>query len=202
MKLLFGPASPFVRKVRITAHEHELTEGMEIVLIDQMTLDSPIWECNPLGKLPALVLPNGEVLFDSPVICEYLDSVGNGPRLFPATAPARWRALGLQALGDGIMDAIVARTLELRRGPDQQSPYWLDRYEMVIGCAADLLKRHVSWLHQSLTIDHIAVACGLGHIDFRNPERQWRERRPALTEWFQRFSLRPSMMATTPRNRA
>ncbi len=201
MQLLYGPASPFVRKVMVLAHECGLAGRIESIPIDQMTLDSPVWTVNPLGKLPALVRADGCAVFDSPVICEYLDSLHDGPRLFPPAGEARWRALGLQALGDGLMAAAVARTVELRREPAHQSRRWLDRHEQAVALATGEIARRVAELDEPVTIGHVTVACALGYLDFRYPESRWRDGRAVLAKWFEDFSARPSMVATVPQNR-
>ncbi len=102
MKLRYSPTSPYVRKVSVTALELGLTERIARVPTDTQDRESGIAEHNPLGKVPALILDDGGVLYDSPVICEYLDSLHDGPPMFPAAGPARWTALRQQALGDGI----------------------------------------------------------------------------------------------------
>ncbi|MEK7820711.1 MAG: glutathione S-transferase N-terminal domain-containing protein, partial [Pseudomonadota bacterium] len=115
MKLRFSPTSPYVRKVCVVALETGLFARLDLAPTNVWAADTDIGRDNPLGKVPALATDGGEVLFDSPVICEYLDSLHDGAKLFPAAGGARWTALRRQALADGILDASVLRFLENRR---------------------------------------------------------------------------------------
>ena len=117
MKLCFAPTSPYVRKCLVVAHETGLIGRIEIVPVNPWRADSPIVAVNPLGKVPALVTDDGAALFDSRVVCEYLDSLHDGRKLFPLAAAARWRALAQAALGEGILDAADSRIMESRRPP-------------------------------------------------------------------------------------
>ena len=154
---------------------------------------------NPLGKIPALVLDDGSVLFDSPVICEYLNHVGGG-KFFPGMSiwkqnNGRWKALGLQALGDGIADAAVARWWKPARPRPNQAH--IDRHMPAVEAGLDALER--SKLAEPPTIGEIAVGCALGYIDFRMPELDWRASRPNLAAWYAKFSQFQSMLATQPK---
>jgi len=115
MKLRYGAASPYARKARVMIHECGLQERIELELTDVWAPDADITNDNPLGKVPALIGDGGEVLYDSPVICEFLDSQHDGLKLFPPSGGARWKALRRQALADGIMDAAILRRLESNR---------------------------------------------------------------------------------------
>jgi len=198
MKLRYSPTSPYVRKVNIVAIETGLDSGIE-------RLDTNVWDpqtdiggTNPLGKVPVLVVDDRTVLFDSPVICEYLDSLHDGPKLFPAAGDVRWQALRLQALGDGLLDAAIAVVIEGRREEAFRSQAWIERQQTVVGRALDFLEDDIDSLSGDLTIGLISVGCALGYLDFRMPVDPWRHDHPALADWFETFADRPSMAATIP----
>jgi|APTNR8051073442_1049403.scaffolds.fasta_scaffold28032_2 glutathione S-transferase len=198
MKLRYTPTSPYVRKVTVTAHERGLDGRIERIPTDVWDPNSDIGRDNPLGKVPALTTDDGLVLYDSPVICEYLDSVGDGPRLFPATGVERWIALRRAALGDGILDAGVARLLEGRREEALRSATWVARQAGKVAAGLDALEAEAGDLDAPLTIGHIAIAAALGFLDFRFAAEDWRPTRPALARWYETFAARPSMQATVP----
>jgi len=201
MKLLFNPASPFARKVRVAAHELGVHERIEPVVVAPLPI-RPVAELasvNPLGKVPCLVLDDGTALYDSRVIAEYLDGLVGGGGLFPPAGSARWTALRRQALGDGMMDAGVAMRYERAVRPaERQFSEWIDGQLVKIRQALDTLEQEAPSLAQGVTIGHIAIGCALGYLDFRFPEQSWRSGRAALAEFYDRFSARPSMTATTP----
>ena len=158
---------------------------------------------NPLGKVPALLTDEGALLCDSPLICAYLDSRHDGPRLIPPEGPERWQALNLQALGDGILDAAVARLVEMRMRPaERRWDSWLTRQSAKISRTLDLLEGRAGsdGLDGPPTLGSITVACALGYLDFRFADDHWREGRPALTAWYETFSQRPAMQATVPKD--
>lgn len=203
MKLYMNPASPFSRKARIIAHELDLVRLIEEISVNPAASDE-VRRINPLGKIPVLVLNDGSTIIDSPVICEYLNELGGG-KFFPGTSiwrevSGRWRALTLQALGDGICDAAVARVYEDRRPPEQQSEAMVHKHVSVVNRSLDALER--ARFADPPTIGEISVACALGYLDFRLPELNWRDNRPNLREWYEKFSQYPSMKATAPANPA
>lgn len=196
MKLRHSPTSPFVRKVLVTAIETGLRDRIELLPADVWAPGSDIVADNPLGKVPALLLDGGETLYDSPVICEYLDSLHDGAKLFPPAGGARWTALRRQALADGLADASVLRRLEVTRAEGQRSDAWANRQVAVMGRALDALEDEADRMGQQPTIGHIAIACALGYLDLRFDEDNWRWSRPALADWFDLFSQRRSMTET------
>ena len=200
MKLRWSPTSPYTRKVTVTAHETGLHDRIERIPTNVWDPATDIGETNPLGKIPTLITEGGEVLFDSPVVCEYLDSLHDGVKLFPPTGGARWRALKLQAVGDGITDAAVAVFLERKRADGERSDAWIDRQKTVIGRSTEFLEDEVATLGGAATIGHIAVGCALGYVDFRIADLDWRQGRPGLARWYAEFALRPSMAQTVPRD--
>ena len=202
MKLRYSPTSPYVRKVSVTAIELGLAERIERVPTDTQDRESGIAEHNPLGKVPALILDDGGVLYDSPVICEYLDSRHDGPPMFPAEGPARWTALRQQALGDGILDAAILRMLELVRRPEKlRWQGWIDHQTAKVTRAVAQFEAEAEALEGPLTIGRITAGCALGYLDFRAPELDWRAGRPKLAAWYQDFAERPAMRETVPKAR-
>ncbi len=201
MKLRYSPTSPYVRKVVVTAIEAGLDERIERIETDVWNPETDIAEDNPLGKVPALVTDEGRVLCDSPTICDYLDSLHEGPRLIPAEGPARWQVLNLHALANGVMDAAVARVIEHRARPEHlRFDGWLERQKLKIDRALDSLDRQAAEgaLDGTVNLGTITVGCALGYLDLRFSEDAWREGRPALEAWYEAFSQRPSMQATVP----
>ena len=176
MKLYFNPASPFVRKVRVTAHELGLGDRIELTSVT-LTPVSPhegVRSDNPLGKIPALVTDDGVVLFDSPVICEYLDALAGGNRIFPSPGAARWTALRRQALADGVMDAAVLTRYEQTLRPQElRWTDWAEGQLLKIRTALDALERED--LAGVFDIGTIAIACALGYLDLRFASEDWRK---------------------------
>jgi glutathione S-transferase len=200
MKLYTNPASPFARKARIIVQELNLTKVVEEVDVARRDLGDAFRSINPLGKIPVLVLKDGSTLFDSPVICEYLNDLGGG-KFFPGRSLLRensghWRALTLQALGDGICDAAVARNYEVLRPQEQQSEAAIQKYLNAVTASLDVLEQVT--LSKKTTIGEIAVACAIGYLDFRMPELAWRETHPNLRDWYEKFAQYPAMKATWP----
>ncbi len=199
MKLRYSPTSPYVRKVSATAIELGLAGKIERIPTNTQDRDSGIAEHNPLGKVPALILDDGGVLYDSPVICEYLDSLHEGPKLFPAAGPARWTALRQQALGDGLLDAAILRMLETVRRPEEfRWQVWIKHQTAKMTQALDRFEAEASKFGEAPTIGQITAGCALGYLDFRFPDLNWREGRPGLAAWCEIFAQRPAMQETQP----
>lgn len=202
MKLRYTPTSPYVRKVMVCAAETGSSGDLELIPTDLRDPESDLPGDNPLGKVPTLITDDGDRLFDSPVICEYLDGLHDGDRLYPSLGAARWTALRLQALGDGILDAAVLCMLEGRREPGERSAAFVAHQKGKIERALDALESEAAGLGGRLTIGAVTAGCALGHLDFRRAEDRWREGRPALAAWYEAFSRRPSMAASAPRDPA
>lgn len=198
MKLYGSLTSPYVRKVRVLIREKAL--DCEFIVADAWAADSPVPAFNPLGKVPVLALDNQDVIFDSPVIVEYLDSLKT-PALLPASGDARWQMLRWQALADGMLDAAVTRLLESRRPAVQQSAETIRRQEEKIARALEYSARHLSggeWLvGNRLTLADLVLGVALEYIDFRYPHA-WRERHPRLGQWLKGISARPAFIETLP----
>ena len=176
MKLYYSPTSPFVRKVNVFASEAGLAEKIEWVKTNPWQAEDILTAENPLSKIPTLITDDDKVIYDSRVICEYLDTLHDGNKFHPENSDERWQVLRLQALADGILEAGIARFLEKKRLAEQQSIEWGNH----------------------LDIGVITIACTLGWLDFRIPNEDWRVKRPQLKTWFIEFSKRESMLATMP----
>jgi len=201
MKLYYAKPSPFVRKVMILAHETGQVDKLEIVEVSTTPVNPhpAVDKSNPVKKIPALDIDEGITLFDSPVVCEYLDSQHDGAKIFPEPGPARWEALRMQALGDGLMDAAILGVYEWRIRPEEvRYQPWVDaQMAKVDGALADLEARADS-LGDRVDIGTITAGCALGYLDFRYPDKDWRSTHPKIAGWYERFSARPSMQATKP----
>jgi glutathione S-transferase len=154
---------------------------------------------NPLGKIPTLVTDEGGVLFDSIVICEYLDSLHAGATLFPLPGEARWQALRWHALGDGMLDSLILWRNEREQPATQRNPDWLSAFDLKIRNALEAIEREVPELERSpFGIGHITLGCALGYLDYRFAGLDWRNGRKRAAAWFQDLSQRPSMQLTRP----
>ncbi len=198
MKLIYSVPSPYARKARMALIEARLEGRVESAAIDPWADPPGFRDDNPLGKVPTLVRDDGPPLFQSNVVCEYLDAIA-GAQLYPAEGPARWTALRQLALADGILDASVTVRMELIfHDPDQLSQKLVERQELSVALALDALESEADALNGPVTIGQIAVACALGYRDFRFAEVDWRTARPNLAGWFANFADRASMTATEP----
>ena len=196
MKIYFAPSSPYARKVRVLAHEAGIHERIHWIEIDPWRSEE-LRRINPLGKVPALLLPDGRSYCDSTLICEYLDAV-SGHRAFPAVGEARWRALRLQALADGCCDALGRWQAELWQPPDRRSEAVIARQAEAVDTTAATFDGEADRFSEVPTIGEMAVACAVACLDHQRPEYHWRSQWPHLAHWYERFAERPSMRATLP----
>jgi glutathione S-transferase len=201
MKLHHAAASPFVRKVMIVLHETGQTGAVDVRTVGNtpMAPDVETAAANPLSKIPCLERDDGPALYDSRVICRYLDSLHSGRRLYPAGV-GQWAALTLEALGDGICEAGLACVYEARfREEAMRSSEWIQAQKRKIARALDALDAQwLAHLAGPLDIGAISVAAALGYLDFRLGDMGWREGRPGLTSWHESFARRESYAATAP----
>jgi glutathione S-transferase len=199
--LRYSGSSPYARKVRVVAHECGLARRIEEIPSNPWAAPEDLKALNPLGKIPTLVTEDGFALYDSAVISEYLDTLHDGPRLFPAEGAARWQALRTQALGDGIMDAAILWRVEITQRKEQgPTPGWVERQKGAILRSLDMLERDETALAGPLTVGPIAIACALGYLDYRFGFLNWRDGRPRLAAWYAAFAERPAMVATAPKD--
>ncbi len=201
MKLYHAPTSPYVRKVMILLHETGLLDRVEIVDGggSPVSPNPATVAANPLGKVPCLERGDGPAIFDSRVICRYVDSLHGGHKFYPAGA-ALWSTLTLEALADGILDAGILMVYEARLRPEEiRFAPWVDAQRLKITRSIDALENN--WLaHLSGPVDAgaVAVACALGYMDLRFADLGWRKTSPKLAAWHARFAERPSYVATVP----
>jgi glutathione S-transferase len=196
MKVITAPASPFGRKVRVAIIELALEDKVEVEIFPVQELAARATAVNPLGKIPVLIRDDGSTLYDSAVICEYLDGLAGGHKLFPASGEPRWIALKLQALGNGIGEAATLVGGERNRPEPNRFAPFVQSQSGKIARAADTLETIVDGFPREPNIGQIAIACSLGYTDFRVPDLDWRAGHPKLTRWFAGFAERPSMTRT------
>jgi glutathione S-transferase len=194
-----SPASPFGRKIRIAASLLGLDREIAIEPADTSNPSDTVRQQNPLGKISALLLEDGTVLFDSRVIIEYLDHRAGGGRIVPADATARFAALRLQALADGMMDASILLIYEGRWRPaERHEPKWVDHQAGKVARALAALEAAPPALEAPPDVGRIALACALGYRDFRFGGG-WRQDHPRLLAWLDNFAARiPAYAATSP----
>ena len=202
MKLAYSTASPYARKVVIVVMEAGLDSKIQrvptAVRPDQPNL--ALGKENPLMKVPTLITDGGETLYDSRVICAYLDMLNPGPKLIPASGGERWQALRLEALGDGITDAgILVRYETALRPEGLRWKEWIDGQTKKVEQGLDLLEAHPEMLMGPLNIGQIAVACGIGWLNFRQVFGDCLANRPRLAAWCAMIAERPSFKATQPK---
>lgn len=202
MKLIHSPASPFVRKVRVTMIECGWEGRIDLVPVMTTALATApeARAANPLGKIPALIRDDGPALHDSGVICRYLDAMahdGAGAGLFD---PRDWTALTLESMANGIMEAGVLMVYEARLRPTEaQFGPWVEaQWGKITGALDEIDAAWMGQLDGRLTGAQIALGCALGYLDFRHGARNWRAGRGRLDDWFALFSQRGSMLATQP----
>jgi glutathione S-transferase len=197
MILRSAPPSPFGRKVKVAAAMLGLSDEINVVMTDTVDPGDPLRADNPLGKIPTLVVEDGMVIYDSRVILEYLDMRAGGGRIIPKDTMARVRALTLQALADGIMDAGILQVYEGRwRDSAKHEQKWLDHQAGKVGRALTYLEANPPSLAEALNVGHIAVACALGYLDLRF-KGEWRVGYPRLVAWLDAFAAKvPSFEKT------
>jgi glutathione S-transferase len=197
MKLYYQTHSPYARKALVFAHEAGLAETIDVITHETSpTLrNEDVFAQNPLGKVPVLVCHGGHTLFDSDVICAYLDTLHGGPPLIPVGGAARWRALQLQAVAQGLADAGVALRWEtVRRPPQLRYAPLAEGYTQKLISSYDWLELKLD-TESPLHVGHIAVATALSWLEFRQLPA-FRRGRPRLAAWFSEFEARASMRAT------
>ncbi|MGE8943757.1 glutathione S-transferase family protein [Leptospira interrogans] len=200
MKLLSSPASPYGRKVKITALMKGVTDQISVEKIDTGLLkNEALYRENPLAKIPVLILEDGLRIYDSHVICEYLDILKPEPHLFPAGGRERIDTLVRGALGDGILDAALLLVYEGRYRPaEMRVQSWVDRLQLKIDQSLGELEKAPPQWNGTPDYGHITIACALGYLDFRH-QGVWRADHPKLVAWLDKFAAAvPAFAATTP----
>lgn len=201
MQLHWSPKSPYVRKVMICAGELGLLDRIKLrrSVAAMLQPSEDIMRDNPLSKIPTLVFEDGATLFDSVVICEYLDTLAGGNRLFPTAPDRKWQALRWHALGDGLLDALILWRNERER--DVPLDRLVEAFDIKTRAALTVLDGEVEQLAQApFSIGHITIACALGYIDYRFVALGWRGLAPRLQVWYDELRQRPSLAETEPRD--
>lgn len=202
MKLMYAPASPFVRKVRVTAIELGLDGEIELVPTE-VAPGKPngayARDCNPLRKIPALVTDDGTAIYDSTVICEYLDARAGGGRLIPASGDDRWRVLTLNALAQGMCEAAVLIRYETFLRPEESRwPTWVDDQWDKIWSGLNFFEGTPQSLEKPLSLAQLGLGCLLGYLEFRFSGVDWRGDLPNLATWYDVLAERDSFVSTDP----
>ena len=198
MKLWYSPNSPYARKCIVVAEERGLSGAMDVVSVNPME-EGALRKDNPLSKVPALVLEDGTALYDSAVIAEYLDSIGKtGSPLYPAGGKARWIALRRLSLADGMLDVLLLRRYAATKTLGMDAGEWVKRWTTATNAALDEMDKEVAGGMPQLDIGAIGFACGLGYLDLRFANEDWRKSRPKLAAWFETQAKRPSMIKSKP----
>ena len=198
MKLLQSPTSPYARKVRIVAIEKGLADRIELVAATPWPDPAPVAAANPLGRIPVLVLEDGTPLYDSPVICEYLDSLVPASPLIPYDGPGRWLTLRRQALADGILDDAVALVLDGRRPAGEQSPSAQQRATQAIRRSVAALATEARPIDGPFDLGQIATSVALGYLEFRLGHLDLGTSALALADFWSVVKARPSLVTTKP----
>lgn len=197
MKLLYQTHSPYARKALVFAHEVGIADRLEVVRHETSPTrrNEAVYAENPLGKVPVLIRPDLPPIFDSDVICAYLDTLHDGRKLIPADGEARWQALRVQAVAQGMGDAgIAVRWETVRRPAELRYPPLRDGYVAKLIASYDWLERTLD-TGPAIHVGHVALATMLGWLEFRELP-SFRDGRPRLAAWFDAFNARPSMRAT------
>ena len=199
MKLYWSSRSPYVRKVMICAHERGIAGSIERVraVVSLAQADAKVMADNPLGKIPTLIRDDGRSLYDSAVICEYLDSLGSGPALFPPHGDPRLNALRRHALGDGMLDTLILWRAELAKPAARQTPEWLATFALKTRNALDVIEADADALMKApFGIGHVAIAVALEYLDFRFAHLAWRNGHPRAAACSAQFAQRDSVQTT------
>ena len=198
MKLYWSAASPYARKCRIVVRERGLEARVEEISVDAFTNPAELIAANPLGKVPALQRDGGTGLFDSRVICQFLDSLEGDAGLIPQAAEARLDVLRAEALADGLMDLAVSMSLERRKPEGEKSPTFVARWRSQLERGLDAMTAELP-RSREFNLAHAAFASALGYIDYRQPGIDWRSTRKSLAQWLEDISQRQSLKETAPK---
>lgn len=199
MKLLQSPLSPYARKARILVLEHGMQDRVEMVDVTPYDDPAQLHAANPIGKIPTLILDDGSALYDSPVVCEYLDAVSGAPSLYATSGDARWVQQRRLALADGVMDLTFNISSERRRPEGERSASWIDRWAQGIARSLDVLEAEIADYPADYDIVHLATGVAADYAAFRAGDLvDIPAGRPRLAAWRQVFSARPSSASTAP----
>jgi len=200
MQLFYADLSPYARKARAMVIEKDLSNRVETIAVNPYEIPEALNTANPLCKVPTLVTDDGTALYDSFVICEYLDRLGGGTPMVAHDGDARWSVLRRHALAQGILDAAFNIATEVhRRDEGERSPRWIAHWCAAIQRAVDVLDAEISQWPDAVDLGHLTAGCALAYLEIRIPDHAaWRSGRTTLETWFDAFADRPSMRATVP----
>jgi glutathione S-transferase len=200
MKLYLNKTSPYARLAMVVIHEKRLADSVELAWTDPWASPLDLLAVNPAAKVPALVTDGGLSIIDSVCICTHLDDIGHGPRLLPEETAERVPALMKYGLGRGLIDAAFGVTIERRYANPDSKPMLAERWLTAVQRTIAALEKDPALMHshEHPGIGDLAIAVGLGYVEFRLPEMRWRGNAPGLVNWFDRVSDRPSMRLTMP----
>lgn len=198
MELKYSPTSPYVRKVLVVAHELGIKDRLQLTNTDPRAERASLSQLNPLSKIPTLITDGGAVMFDSSVICEFLDAEFGDHRLLPSSGQRRWEILTRSVLAQGALDAAILVRLEEMRPESERSAHWIATQLGRVQSVLDHFEATIARSGAGLDLSQITLACTLGWIQFRHPARLWFDQREQLKRWFEEISQRPSLRATAP----
>lgn len=198
LKLYCSSNSPYARKVRVTVLELGIEDKIQLIDMNPRDQSTGFWQKNPLAKIPALELDDGRVLYDSPVICEYLAAAYGKGRLLEGGGRDAWDVRTLVALADGTMDAGMLVRLELMRPESERSPTDMAKQMATVARGFDRLQELLAERDDAADLGTIAAGCCVAWVSFRHPSTDWLGERPGLTRWYERFAARESMARTAP----
>ena len=198
MKLYCSTNSPYARKVRVVARELGIADQIQPIDTDPRDLTKGFPQINPVSKIPALIASNGDLIIDSPVICEYLNDVYGQGQLLPSQPEQAWKIRSLVALADGIQDAGMAVRLEGMRPPELQSEDWVNRQFGMVKRGIARMEAELDQFSEGVNLVGISLACTIEWLKFRFGHVDWMGPHPKLTAWLKDFAARDSMQSTVP----
>ncbi len=198
MELKYSPTSPYVRKVLVVAHELGIMDRLQLTNTDPRAERASLSQLNPLSKIPTLITDGGAVMFDSSVICEFLDAEFGDHRLLPSSGRRRWEILTRSVLAQGALDAAIFVRLEEMRLESERSAHWIATQLGRVQSVLDHFEATIARSGAGLDLSQITLACTLGWLQFRHSARPWFDQREQLKRWFEEISQRPSLRATAP----
>lgn len=198
MKCYMTGNSPYARKIRVAAIESGLSDEVEWVTLTREERAELVPAMNPLGKVPVAVLESGQVLLDSPVICAYVDSLNKGPKLIPESGDERWAVLTLEALGDGLGEAVIGVSQEAQKPDDKRTQGVVDRQAGKANSGLAALDKQAGDFNEPPLMGEISVACALGYMEYRDVVPGWRDNYPTLSGWYANILKRQSFILSTP----
>jgi len=197
MKLFYSRTSPYSRKVRLVIHEKGLQQAITSMECNPFDEAPELEAVNPLGKVPTLILDDGSALYDSPVICAYLDTL-TPDRLIPESGRERWNVLRCEALCDGVLDATYNIVMERRRDTRKQSADWIEQWKSQVSRSLNPMEADIDTLPERVSLAQLSLGTALGYLDFRLPDLDWRKQCPTLAAWYGVFCVRDAMQNTRP----